>query len=340
MSSERPSLAKRLFNLFQKYPSGSRFTLPYAQEFATALAETTKEPLEDIAQLSLTAVAESADVEEVTTITVQGAAVYEQVFVRVKKKTVAEDLHETCMVIYDSAGSVGIHFNVDDDDDYTVPSLASECDRALEVSSLVTGEEAEEIAAKLIIAIGADSKFSCAAHGSDEKAFIITEAEYTVQAEDPSAGTSPLYVKTQKKGVTLESLVHGKGFCGSDASGSVGVYFDVDNAGVTAPDHVLECDRQIAVTSLTTPITLAGTASALATTLNTDSAFSASASDVVVTVTDAAAGARDPFEDEDTGFSFVETTEGTEATAPAATSVDARLALIEAKVNEIITSLS
>jgi hypothetical protein len=87
-----------------------------------------------------------------------------------------------------------------------------------------------------------------------------------------------------------------------DDDGVVRVWFDVDNSGSTPGSFT--GNRSIEVTGVSTGDSATAVASALATTLDADSKFSASAVAGVVTVTHADSFSWEPAYDNDSGFSF------------------------------------
>jgi len=94
----------------------------------------------------------------------------------------------------------------------------------------------------------------------------------------------------------------GKYFVLRDSAGSVGVWIDVNNAGTSAPAGATACTRQIEITTITTGMSASAVATAIATVLEADSAFTASASGSLITVTDATIGPRTAAADGSTGF--------------------------------------
>lgn len=78
-----------------------------------------------------------------------------------------------------------------------------------------------------------------------------------------------------------------------DDVGSVAFWIDVDNSGTTIPAWASDADRAIEVTTIAEDDDALTVASKLAVAINADSKFSAIASDDVVAVTDASAGARE-----------------------------------------------
>lgn len=100
----------------------------------------------------------------------------------------------------------------------------------------------------------------------------------------------------------------------NDEDGSVAVWIDTDNSGTTIPTGASAADRALECTGIATDDTAAAVATAIASTINADSKFAASAVGAVVTVTHATAGAVADGEDGDATFTaFTVTTNGSDA---------------------------
>jgi len=112
----------------------------------------------------------------------------------------------------------------------------------------------------------------------------------------------------------------GTGFILQDSpTTSVGVWFDHGDTGTIVPADVGSTTRQIEITTVSDNATANEVATAIASALQADSAFSASASTNTVTVTDQTAGARATNAADSgssaSGFTFATPTEGIDATA-------------------------
>lgn len=99
-----------------------------------------------------------------------------------------------------------------------------------------------------------------------------------------------------------------------DEDGSVGFWIDTDNSGTTIPTGANAADRAVEITTVTTDMTDEQVAGVVATAINADSKFSASAVGAVITVTLAEGGAvtdaADAAGGEATGFTFGVSTQG------------------------------
>ena len=140
----------------------------------------------------------------------------------------------------------------------------------------------------------------------------------------------------------------GTGFILQDSAGSVGVWFDHHDSGTAAPADVASATRQIEITTVSNNDTADEVASAIATVLQADSAFSATASTDTVTVTDQTAGARGTDAADSgssaSGFTFATPTQGIDATTLPSTPSGGRLLAVsiaaEATALEITTAIT
>lgn len=98
-----------------------------------------------------------------------------------------------------------------------------------------------------------------------------------------------------------------------DEAGSVGVWIDTDNSGTTEPAGSQALDRSLEVTGITTDDTAADVASAVATIIDGDSKFSASADGAVITVTLLDPESVSDAVDVNTGFTVAVDTQGVTA---------------------------
>jgi hypothetical protein len=77
----------------------------------------------------------------------------------------SSSLDQTGAVLYDEDGSVAFWIDVDDSGS-TIPAWASAADRAVEVTTIAQDDSANDVAAKMAVAINADSKFSASANAA------------------------------------------------------------------------------------------------------------------------------------------------------------------------------
>ncbi len=97
----------------------------------------------------------------------------------------------------------------------------------------------------------------------------------------------------------------------SDNAGTVGFWIDVDNAGGSIPAAASACDRAVEITTITTGMTDAQVATAVAAVIDADAQFVALVPGAaIITVTDAATGARADASASTSGFTVSTTTQG------------------------------
>lgn len=136
---------------------------------------------------------------------------------------VSDSLDGKTFILQDNAGSVAFWIDVDDSGT-TIPAEASAADRAVEITTIVTDDDAATVGGKLRTAVGADSQFSTS--GADETC-IVTDAS-TGTRGDADASTS---------GFTIVQTTEGLG-----SSIKIGWLDDAPSvqAGVLAPTYVTE----------------------------------------------------------------------------------------------------
>ena len=208
-------------------------------------------------------------------------------------------------ILEDFDGTVGF-WMATDGGGTTVPSGASSCDRAVEISTIITGMTAGQVGTEVYNAVIADSMFEA---GSDDTAGNLTvqnvaAGPMTAQA----AGDSGFTVGQNANGVL--SPLDGKYFTMADDAGSVGVWLDVDNKGSSAP--TTGCARNLRISSVGTMMTPGQVGTALYTDLIADSKFEAGSDDTNgnLTVKCTPYGARTASADVDTGFTVGRDTAG------------------------------
>ncbi|MHA2202609.1 MAG: hypothetical protein ACW991_02860, partial [Candidatus Hodarchaeales archaeon] len=104
---------------------------------------------------------------------------------------VSDSLDGTFFKTYDSAGSVGWWFDVDDSGT-TAPAGALACDRQVEITTIVTDDADTVVAGKVATAMDADSQYSAAAVGALVTATDAVEGDRT----DATAETSGFTIGT------------------------------------------------------------------------------------------------------------------------------------------------
>lgn len=155
------------------------------------------------------------------------------------------------------------------------------------------GGDAQVILQSSAATNGSSPTLTCKLQESDDNVLLTAQIETFTAVADSSASLDGTYM-------TLY-----------DEDGSVGVWIDVDNSGTTIPAGASAADRALEVTGVVTDATANAVATQMASTINGDSKFSASATNAVVTVTHATGGDVSDGTAGDTGFtSFTVTTNG------------------------------
>lgn len=204
-------------------------------------------------------------------------------------------------ILQDEVGSVAFWIDVDDSGT-SAPSHGA--DRAVEITTIASEDDLATVGTAIYTAVVADSKFEAGVDNADGS-FTVRSTTYGVKSA-ASAGDSGFNVSESVAGV--DSSLDGKYFVLQDVNGSVAFWIDVDDSGTSAPSH--GADRAVEITTVTSAMTAAQVAGVVATAVNADSKFGATASDTVVTVTNVDLKALTDAADGDTGFSFETTTQG------------------------------
>ena len=185
----------------------------------------------------------------------------------------ADSLDGTWFKIYDTAGAVGIWFDVNS---HGTPQPAMPgVSRAIKIATVLTGDTATVIATKIyqyLIQDGAFNNIGTSASGN------IVIANNTLNGFILAAGTaetSGFTMSTLVAGVNDVSL-NGKYFTIWDNVGPVAVWFDVGNNGTSEPLN--NAYRSIRVSNINFGDSAATIAAAIAATINSDASFSASSS--------------------------------------------------------------
>jgi uncharacterized phage protein gp47/JayE len=192
-------------------------------------------------------------------------------------------LHQTYFIVYDTQGSVAVWYDINNSGALPPPHGAN---RAIKVSSVITGDTAPTIATKTGITLATDA-FWVDAIGNTLTLQNINNGPLTIG----NAGTTG-FTLTTTVGVA-DITVNGKYFTLHDENGSVAVWYDNDSNGTAEPFH--GCDRSIRVTGVPYPeanvtIPAATVAAATVAALNPDLSFSASNISNIITVVNSSSG--------------------------------------------------
>lgn len=201
--------------------------------------------------------------------------------------------------LYDSAGSVAFWFDVDNSGT-SAPAGALSADRNVEISTVNSNDDEFAVAQAIQAVVDADSEFGAAVASN---VVTVTDAVGGVRT-DATAGDSGFTVNVTTQGVDAISSLHQKYFVIYDQAGSVGVWFDVGNQGASAPAGVGALDRAISVTTIVAGDDAPTVATKIASAVNADAQFDASASGNELVITDANAGERTDATVGTSGFSL------------------------------------
>lgn len=250
-------------------------------------------------------------VAEITDITVVGGSVAQiETFTTVADAS--DSLDGKYLQLSDEDGTVG--FWIDTDNSGTAePAGSAALDRSVEITTIATDDTDETVATLVAAAINADSKFSAAAVGA-----VVTVTHATAGAvADGADGAAPTGFTSFT--VTTNGTSHaldGKYFILQDTAGTVAFWIDTDNSGTTIPAGASAADRAVEITTVNAVDTTNTIATAIAAKINADSQFASTATNAVMTVTNAEVGQFGAAADGDTGFTpFTITTAGVSASA-------------------------
>lgn len=102
-------------------------------------------------------------------VTVENATLDQAAVAQVEVLTAVADVSDSLdgqgFILQDDAGSVAFWIDTDDSGT-TIPAWASAADRAVEITTIVTDDDASTVGGKLATAVGADSKFGASAVGA------------------------------------------------------------------------------------------------------------------------------------------------------------------------------
>ena len=243
---------------------------------------------------------------------------------------VSGSLNGTYFIIYDTAGSVAIWFDLNNSG---TPEPPHGADRSIKVATVLTNDSDVTVATKIYNYLVLDSAFNAAAIGNQ---VTITNKQNGLLSNG-SAGTSGFVVNTTP-GTNNVSL-DGKYFIIYDDNGSVAVWFDVGNHGTQEPFH--GADRSIKVSGVNFGDSASTVASAIVAAVNLDTKFSASSLSNVATITNTFNGNVPSATPGTSGFS-VGNTDGSFGTAELITNpaLISLFPLINTTVNDIVSKIN
>lgn len=191
----------------------------------------------------------------------------------------AGSLNSTYFLIHDAGGTVAVWMN----ENGTGAQPSAGAYRYIMVGTVLSGDTAATVATKIANAINQDSAFTAGVSGNVLTISNIQNGNFP----NGSAGTSGFTV-TYSPGVNNNSL-SGKYFTIYDTNGSVAVWFDVGNQGISEPYD--GASRSIRVSNLTAGDSSSTVASAVQQAIHTDPAFTTTVLGSVVTITNSLDGA-------------------------------------------------
>lgn len=192
---------------------------------------------------------------------------------------VAGSLHLTWFTVYDSQGSVAVWYDVNNTG---APAPAHGANRGIRVATVVTNDNANDVASKTGQVLTLDNAYSV---GVITNQITLTSLVNGV-LPNGSASTSGFAVSTSAG--TADNSIDGKYFIINDENGSVAVWYDVGDDGANEPFH--GADRSIRVPGVNYGDTAAVVAAATVAVVNPDAAFIASNVSNVITITNVADG--------------------------------------------------
>jgi uncharacterized phage protein gp47/JayE len=214
-------------------------------------------------------------IQEVTTVTTVADIVgTPTVFTVNTVADIAGSLHQKYFIVYDSQGSVAIWYDVNN---VGAAAPSHGANRAIKVSTVITGDSANNVATKTGQAIALDNAFT--------ENVITNQITITNIVNGPlasaTAGTSGFTVSSVTG--TADNSLDGKYFIINDENGSVAIWYDVGDDGTQEPFH--GADRSIRVPGVNFGDSAATVAAATVAAVNPDTLFSASNLSNVITIT-------------------------------------------------------
>ncbi len=185
------------------------------------------------------------------------------------------DLQGKYFKIWDSAGTVAVWFDVGNIGT-AVPSHG--CDRAIEITTVDSGDSKYTILSKIAQKLNLDDEFTCIV-ASDTMTIENKVMGVRPAAQDSDTGFGMLSrTSTEQRVVCIADVadsLDGKYFILYDTAGSVAFWIDTDNSGTTEPNH--GATRSVEVTTIVTDDTAATVMSKVKAVVEADAAFTTAA---------------------------------------------------------------
>lgn len=152
--------------------------------------------------------------------------------------------------IWDSKGSVAVWFDIGN---INTSEPSHGCDRAIEITTVVSGDNQYTILKKIAQKLNLDEEFTCVISGDT----VIIENK--IMGVRPAAKTSETRFsifnrsKTEQRVTCVADVadsLDGKFFVLYDNNGSVAFWIDTDNSGTPEPNH--GCDRSVKISTIVT----------------------------------------------------------------------------------------
>ena len=182
-------------------------------------------------------------------------------------------------LIYDTNGGVGIWFDTNNagSPQPPIPGAA----RTIKVATLISGDSANTVAAKIWQYVSQDAAFSNA--GTTSVGNIVT-VNNTLNGNLPAPSTTIVGASAVIATAGTNNIsINGDYFTIYDNVGAVAVWFDVGNGGTTEPLNTAY--RAIEITGINFGDSATQVAAAIAATVNADAGFIATSSSNVLTIT-------------------------------------------------------
>jgi len=223
------------------------------------------------------AVASFAGAQEITNITcvadiVGSPTIYE---ISASGDSMMTPINQKYFVIYDSAGSVGVWYDVNNTGSMPPPMFG--INRTIKVASVISGDLADDVASKTAAVLNLDGAFTVTNLGGIFYVTNVVNGAFT-----SGNGGTLIWPVTTTVG-SPDITVDGKYFTLNDSSGSVAFWYDVGNDGTPEPFH--GADRSVKIDSVAYGDSAANVAAATAAAINSDPQFNAINVGDVVTAT-------------------------------------------------------